>query len=423
MGFQQLTLNANNFSHNSTISSGDFSDIAVTSPGKITFSNSDTDFAITHTFDSPQILTKLIINFVLTECSTHYLVQVSQDGENYTTIETVSDMGESGDQEYLISQSLINPVKYKSFRFSFTEFADSSTTEIESITAFIPNNLNKYSYKDYNVEFDDSLLDMASWKNPRYEGSKLTGTRINYFTEGDTQYPYGLKPVIENKVCALFVANSVQNGGVATSSADPLVEIKNHSYVTIDAIILCNLENNKVTKISHEQFNETEAKKESFRRMIVDNFPEGSKIVTKIINNVNSILLKESHRVKFNQGLLMKLYAYTANTQGVEDGVFGGYGVRDQKGTLTNNIASGSSPGGGMFGFGMTTHSINNDLNNLFTSSGESGVITIDEAPSELSLYGNSLGTITSLCATTASTTPPTIDQASFFYDNFTKTP
>ena len=30
MGFQQLTLNANNFSHNSTISSGDFDNLAIT---------------------------------------------------------------------------------------------------------------------------------------------------------------------------------------------------------------------------------------------------------------------------------------------------------------------------------------------------------------------------------------------------------
>ena len=35
----------------------------------------------------------------------------------------------------------------------------------------------------------------------------------------------------------------------------------------------------------------------------------------------------------------MKLYAYKANEVGHEDGVFGGFGIRDQKGTLTNNIA------------------------------------------------------------------------------------
>ena len=250
--------------------------------------------------------------------------------------------------------------------------------------------------KSYDVEFDDSLLDMASWNNSRYNGSKISSSRINYFTEGDPIYPYGLKPVIENKVCALFVGNSIQDGE-ATSSLDPLVEINNHSYITIDAIILCDLTTNKVTKISHEQFNETEEKKESFRRLISDNFPEGSKIVTKILDIATSTQLKESHRVKFNQGLLMKLYAYTANVDGHEDGVFGGHGVRDQKGILTDNIASGSTPGGGIFGFGMTAAA----SASLF----ETSITTIDELPSELSLYGN-IGSITSLNPLTVLDTP-----------------
>tara|TARA_R110000744_G_scaffold2507_3_gene10012 strand:- start:590 stop:1447 length:858 start_codon:yes stop_codon:yes gene_type:complete len=262
--------------------------------------------------------------------------------------------------------------------------------------------------KSFDVEFDDSLLDMASWKNPRYEGSKLAGSRINYYTEGDPIYPYGLKPIIENKVCALFVGNSIQDGGDATSSLDPLVEIKNHSYITIDAVILCNLTTNKATKISHEQFNETEEKKESFRRLISDNFPEGSKIVTKILDITTQTQLKESHHVKFNQGLLMKLYAYTANTAGHEDGVFGGYGIRDQKGTLTDDIASGSAPGGGIFGFGMTT-AVSSALFDPSDTTYPNPWTTIDEFPSELSLYGADVGNITSLNPLTSSA-PPTIN-------------
>tara|TARA_R110002167_G_scaffold278638_1_gene484466 strand:+ start:360 stop:1175 length:816 start_codon:yes stop_codon:yes gene_type:complete len=267
--------------------------------------------------------------------------------------------------------------------------------------------------KSYNVEFDDSLLDMASWKNPRYEGSKLTGVEINYYNEGDPIYPYGLKPIIENKVCALFVGNSIQEGGNVTSSLNSLVEIKNHSYITIDAIILCNLTTNKVEKISHEQFNETEEKKESFRRLISDNFPEGSKIVTKILDIATSTQLKEFHHVKFNQGLLMKLYAYTANVDGHEDGVFGGYGIRDQKGALTDDIASGSAPGGGMFGFGMTAVV----SKSLFTAS----ITTIDEFPSELSLYGTDIGNITSLNPITSSEAP--INNTGEYSLPITKTP
>jgi len=257
--------------------------------------------------------------------------------------------------------------------------------------------------KSFDIEFNDSLLDMASWKNPRYEGSKITGAQINYFTEGDIQYPYGLKPIIENKVCALFIGNNIQDGE-ATSSLDPLVEIRNHSYVTINEVLLVDLDTLESTKISFEQFNETKDKEESFRRLVSDNFPEGSKIVTKILDIATAAQLKEFHHVKFNQGLLMKLYAYTANNEGHEDGVFGGYGIRDQKGILTDNITSGSSPGGGMFGFGRT------DAVSESLFSGSNCYTTIAEFPSELSLYGNSIGNITSLNPLTASNTPPSSD-------------
>lgn len=274
--------------------------------------------------------------------------------------------------------------------------------------------------KSFDVEFDDNLLDMASWSNPRYEGSKLTGAQINYYTEGDSIYPTskglpnGLQPIIENKVCALFIGNNIQDGE-SSSSLDPLVEIKNHSYVTIDTVLLVNLDTLKSTKISFEQFNETKEKKESFRRLISDNFPEGSKIVTKTLDIALPTQLKESHRVKFNQGLLMKLYTYTPDTTGNDDGVFGGFGIRDQKGILTNNIASGSATvrpqiGGGMFGFGSTVPDTALRFNN-------STLTTIEEFPSELSLYGNSIGIINSLNPLTASVSPLT-DSGIYTYPN-----
>ncbi len=115
----------------------------------------------------------------------------------------------------------------------------------------------------------------------------------------------------------------------------------------------------------------------------------------------------------------MKIYAYNANKNGHEDGVFGGFGVKDQKGQLTNNLASGSSPGGGLFGFGMT-HTNSSSLFKRFD--GTSGFTTITEAPSELSLYGD-IGVITDLCPITASSSPVTTPLAiSYLDDGFTNT-
>ena len=268
--------------------------------------------------------------------------------------------------------------------------------------------------KSFDVEFNDSLLDMASWNNPRYEGSKLTGAQVNYYNENDGIYPFGNNPIIENKVSAVFIGTSIQTPTDATSSAESLVEIKNHSYVTINEVLLINRKTKEVESISFEQFNETAKKQESFRRLITDNFPEGSKIVPKIIDTAVPSLLKESHRVKFNQGLLMKVYTYTANTEGHEDGVFGGFGIRDQKGSLTLNMGSGSNAvrptiGGGLFGFGMPAIK----SRSLFTTN---SIVTINEIPSELSLYNEAIGTISSLNPSTASLVQSTITQGTHEY-------
>jgi len=406
MGYTSLTLNQNNWvasklSDGTIFTVNDINDINNGLDGPTTIVNGNLTTILTHTFDSPQFLNQIVINMTAASngCTTGTL-QLSIDGLSYSTQEIISDLGD-GNNIITITQPTIDPVKYKSFRFIFSDFDNSTNFQIDYIFAYIPDNLNEYSYKDYNVEFDDSLLDMASWNNARYDGCKISGSRINVFTEGDPIYPYGLKPIIENKTCAIFVGNNVQDGEV-TSSLDPLVEIHNHSYVTIDTILLVDLQTLKSTKITHEQFNETENKKESFRRLIADNFPEGSKIVTKLLDIATAAQLKEFHHVKFNQGLLMKLYSYTANTDGKEDGVFGGFGVRDEKGVLIDNAASG----GGLFGFGTTVATsaslfgLSNGGPTTFTA-----YTTIDEFPSELSLYGN-IGQITHLSPATASGAP-----------------
>ena len=50
----------------------------------------------------------------------------------------------------------------------------------------------------------------------------------------------------------------------------------------------------------------------------------------------------------------MKIYSYTANQDGHEDGVFGGVGVREQKGQHIPNLGNNPGSSGGLFGFGMT---------------------------------------------------------------------
>ena len=79
----------------------------------------------------------------------------------------------------------------------------------------------------------------------------------------------------------------------------------------------------------------------------------------------------------------MKVYEYTANSDGFEDGVFGGFGIRNNTGSLFNGH-TGSLEGPGLFGYGMTTAA----SRSLFTTS---SIQFVDSLPSELNDYTGEL--------------------------------
>ena len=244
---------------------------------------------------------------------------------------------------------------------------------------------------EYNVEFDDALLDLEGWKNPRYNGSKLTGKRINQFNQGDTSY--GLNPVVENKTACIFLGKDIDEGE-AINTNNQLVEISNHSYLTINKILFVDLETDEIEIISRENMSNI-----GFNRIVAENFPEGSSMVIKSLEDLPE-KLKPNHAVKFNQGQLMKVYSYTPNTDGHQDGVFGGIGIREQKSTPIPNLGSTPASSTGLFGFGMTaivSSSLFNTSSIQFT-----GLL-----PSELSDYESNYSTETmgtNLCPQTTAT-------------------
>ena len=207
--------------------------------------------------------------------------------------------------------------------------------------------------KSYDVEFDDALIDTRFWKT-RSEGTQLTGNKINVFTAGDTTY--GKNPVIENKIAALYVGNTIIGGDSGNAAEDPSrVAIQGHSYITIDKILLINIETDEVRIVDRQSLVDittgTTGDEKAFKRYITRDFFEGSEVNIRLIDRTVQNSLKPSHFVKFNRGSLMKVYEYTANDDGYEDGVFGGYNVRNNIG----NIHTGSIQGPGLFGYGMTT--------------------------------------------------------------------
>jgi hypothetical protein len=204
----------------------------------------------------------------------------------------------------------------------------------------------------HDVEFNDSLLDLAGWKNPRTEGSKLTGKFINYFNEGDKTY--GKNPVIENKIAALYLGNTIIGGDDEDASR---ISITGHSYVSIDRVLIIDIDTDEVEIIDRINMNPR-----AFRRMVQTDLAEFSRVNIKLLDFSTQNNIKPEHFVKFNQGSLMKIYDYEANTLGYEDGVFGGYKIRenyldgeDQQVEWYGKASSvGTSVYSGCFSYGMT---------------------------------------------------------------------
>ena len=158
------------------------------------------------------------------------------------------------------------------------------------------------------------------------------------------------------------------------------VSIVGHSYISIDKILLINIETDEIRIVDRQSLVDittgTTKNEMAFKRYITRDFFEGSEINIRLIDRTVQNSLKPSHFVKFNRGSLMKLYEYTANNDGYEDGVFGGYGVRNNKG----GIHTGSIEGTGLFGYGMTAAA----SRSLFSTD---SIQFVGSLPSELNDY------------------------------------
>ena len=149
------------------------------------------------------------------------------------------------------------------------------------------------------AEFDDALIDQAAWSNPRYNGCKATGTKINIHTEGDISY--GLNPVINNETTAIYIANSVIGG-----MEDPqFASIRNHSYLNIDKIVVVTLNDDSVQVLDRnvEGFDE-------FHRFITNDLPTGASFNMMVLDDSVGTNLKQDYKVKMNKGFLMTTFEF-----------------------------------------------------------------------------------------------------------------
>ena len=181
----------------------------------------------------------------------------------------------------------------------------------------------------YTAEFDDALADQIHWKNPRYEGCKLTGKKINEYHGIDPfidqlntssayylgQYvpsssdssvwggdiSYGLNPVINNETTAIYIANTVV-GGIEN---ERYATLEGHSYVGISKILIVNMQDNTVKVIDRE----TEPY-DSFHRFITQDFPTGAKLNIKVLDPAIQSDLEGNYSCRMNKGWLLSTFKY-----------------------------------------------------------------------------------------------------------------
>ena len=261
--------------------------------------------------------------------------------------------------------------------------------------------------KSYDIEFDDSILDTKFWKT-RSEGTQLQGSFINRFTSGDVTF--GKNPVVENKIAALYVGTTIVGG----DDEDPSrTSINGHSYLTIDRILLINLQTDEVQIIDRQSLIDintgTTGNEKAFKRYITRDFFEGSEVNIRLIDNTVQNSLKPNHFIKFNRGSLMKIYEYTANTDGHEDGVFGGFGLRNN----SDGSHTGSLEGPGLFGYGMTT-AVSRSLFNT------TSIQFVGSLPSELGQYTGDidLSTLGTELAPITASRGGTFSELAYFVDD-----
>ena len=147
--------------------------------------------------------------------------------------------------------------------------------------------------RDFNIEFNDSVLETKGWRSNRYDGRQLKASKINEFTNGDVSF--STTPLVSNVSRNIYIGSMV----VDSNDQNILTPLQSSSYVVVEKYITIN-DDNTMTEVNLSQDNRV-----GFERSFLEDFEEGTKCqVISMENEPNN--LKDSYEVLFNGGLLEK---------------------------------------------------------------------------------------------------------------------
>ena len=242
-------------------------------------------------------------------------------------------------RRFTLDQSFFTNGTADNNQFLVFQFLEPQTNfvKISEITIY-----EEVDIREYSVEFDDALLDLQGWINPRYKGSKLIAKELNKFTPkimsneagigfsaieglespfevdnfditawpGDINGP-GTTPTISNRTTAIYYTNTVVGG-----TEDPqFATLQNHSYVGIQKILNINKINQSITIIDKDTEGvnvgrDLENNYEGFHRQVTTDFPTGGKLNLRLVDNSINSALQNEYFVKMNKGWLLKSFTF-----------------------------------------------------------------------------------------------------------------
>tara|TARA_Y100000385_G_scaffold138425_1_gene143799 strand:+ start:1030 stop:2457 length:1428 start_codon:yes stop_codon:yes gene_type:complete len=187
--------------------------------------------------------------------------------------------------------------------------------------------------KIYNLEINDSEFEREGWKNARYKGSKLIGSQINKFNEGDISFAN--QPVIEQYSKTVYVFNQAKhsfetlnnNFYPPTDEFGQTLEdqiIVGSSQFTIDRAVTFTVDNPSNFSQIDPGINEDESNYIYFDNLIKTDLAIFNSCSVRFFDNTNNGFIKPNYNVEYNKGRFKPAAVYftsaSTNTDIIVDG-------------------------------------------------------------------------------------------------------
>jgi hypothetical protein len=182
--------------------------------------------------------------------------------------------------------------------------------------------------KIYNLEINDSEFEREGWKNARYKGSKLIGSQINKFNEGDISFAN--QPVIEQYSKTVYVFNQAKHSfeTLGNNFYPPTDEfgqtledqiIVGSSQFTIDRAVTFTVDNPSNFSQIDPGINEDESNYIYFDNLIKTDLATFNSCSVRFFDNSNNGFVKPSYVVGHNRGKFLPAAAFfLSSSEGVK---------------------------------------------------------------------------------------------------------